>query len=88
MWGWERPKKNLIGGEAMDRLIQRIYFEGFQEPLEIEVGLAPLAWTRAYPTHVRVEGEIDPQTLQELVDYVERLGGWKWDDEVKRFYPV
>jgi hypothetical protein len=71
----------------MARLVQRIYFPDFPSPMEIEVGLAPLAWTRDYPTHVRIEGEISPEVLKEVVEYVERFG-WKWDEAKKKFYPV
>jgi hypothetical protein len=72
----------------MAKLIQRIYHPDLPSPMEIEVGLAPLSWTTSYPTYIRVEGEISPETLQAIVEYVERLGGWKWDEAERKFYPV
>jgi hypothetical protein len=74
----------------MARLVQRIYVPDLPTPIpiEVEVGLAPLAWCRQFPTHVRVEGEVDPTLLQEIIEYVERFGVWRWDEREKKFYPV
>ncbi len=70
----------------MAQLVQKILLP--DETLEIPVGLAPLAWTRDYPTHVRIEGEISPEVLRKLVEYVESTGLWRWDPQMRRFYPV
>jgi hypothetical protein len=68
------------------RLIQKIY--AGEITLEVEVGLCPYAWAREWPTHVRVEGQIDPQLLAQVVEYVEATKLWRWDPQQRKFYPI
>ncbi len=70
----------------MAQLIQKIITQDLT--LEIPVGLAPFSWSREYPTSIRIEGEVDPTLLREIIEYVERSGLWRWDEERKRFYPT
>jgi hypothetical protein len=70
----------------MARLVQKIFHP--EVVLEVEVGVAPLSWCRQWPTYVRLEGEIPPETLKELVTRVEQTGVWKWVPEERKFYPI
>jgi len=70
----------------MARLVQKIILP--EMVLELEVGVAPLSWSRQWPTHVRIEGEIPPETLKKLIEYVEQTGVWKWVPEERKFYPI
>jgi hypothetical protein len=37
---------------------------------------------------VEIIGEVDAETLREIISYVERTGLWKWDPLLRKFFPV
>jgi hypothetical protein len=68
----------------MVELRQKIILPDPEGVIEFPVSLCVDRWyTGPYPTCVKVVGEIS----EDLIAYIEGFG-WRWDKDLRRFYPT
>jgi len=67
-------------------LVQRIITP--ERIYEFPVSAEPWTWYRGvFPTSVYIDGSLPEELLENLKTYALQYG-WRWNDEMNRFYPT